>query len=144
MNELKDRLVNLVVNEDISSIELMCRELELDDDKTRSMLEELCQEGRINGYITEDGRRFFRRDIEVSPLPTIHQEGSMTNLGTYDSRPGKVTAIIGLILVIIGYSMLWIMGSVLSLENVASAILLVGLAFLLGGCYWIGSHKTPI
>jgi hypothetical protein len=144
MNELKDRLVNLVVNEDISSIELMCRELELDDDKTRSMLEELCQEGRINGYITEDGRRFFRRDIEVSPLPTIHQEESMTNLGTYDSRPGKVTAIIGLILVIIGYSMLWIMGSVLSLENVASAILLVGLAFLLGGCYWIGSHKTPI
>ena len=121
----------------------MSRELGIDEDAVRSLLDELGKEGRINGYITEDGRRFFRRDIEVSSLPAIHQNEPNKNLGTYDSRPGKISAIIGLILVIVGYVMIWTLGGTLSMENLASAILVIGLVFLLGGCYWIGIHKTP-
>jgi len=138
----KEKLVRLVLDEDISSILLLSEKLELEDDVVRNLLEQLVQEGALNGYLTEDGKRFFRKDVEVSDKPIIHHEAPPSRMVEKDEKAQKSVAIFGMFMIIIGVIMLLTSQGDISIENFATALLLVGGVFAMCGCYIIGRRKT--
>ncbi len=142
MADAKERLVDLVKNRDLSSIQVMASELSLDEDEVRSFLAELATEGRLNGYITEDGKRFFRSDITV-PTPGHTTPEDVPEFLKYDTLPGKFLAFVGLMIMVIAGVLLAIFSGTIYYENLGTALLLIGLVTTMAGCYHIGRRKTP-
>lgn len=140
--EEKEKLVRLILDEDISSILLLSEKLGLDGDAIRNLLEQLVQEGALNGYLTEDGKRFFRRDVEVSHKPIIHREDPPSRIIERDNKSLKWVAIFGGFLMANGFGMMLTSQGDLSIENFAVALMLVGAIFAMCGCYLIASQQT--
>ncbi|MFX1368901.1 MAG: hypothetical protein ACFFAY_09910 [Promethearchaeota archaeon] len=107
-----------------------------------AVLEELLNEGVIKGHLTSDGERFFRHDAKVSEKPGIPGKLDEPAFMSYDTRMARFVASIGLIIVLIGLAIVSIAADFV-MQNIAAAILLVGTALLLGGCYHIGRRKAP-
>ncbi|TFG12823.1 hypothetical protein EU537_08345 [Candidatus Thorarchaeota archaeon] len=143
MTDIKDKLVRMIKNQDISSIELMANSLGIPEAQVQDLLIELTEEKRLNGYLTPDGRRYFSRDVKPSQKPAVHKEGKQPRFLEYDTRPGRIVAVIGLILVAAAIVFLFQAGGDLVRENFGTALLLIGLLIMMGGCYQIGRRPTP-
>ncbi|MHA1934558.1 MAG: hypothetical protein ACW97A_04705 [Candidatus Thorarchaeota archaeon] len=143
MGELKDNLVQLIETQDLSAIESMSKQLGIEEEEVRVLIEELLSEGRLEGRLTEDGTRFFKAKVEVSDAPIIPKEESEPEFLTYDIRPGKYTAIVGMIIALGAIVMFMTAQGDLQIENFASILLGIGILVVLTGCYWIGRRKTP-
>ena len=64
MSEAKEQLVHFILDEDLSSIQLMSWRLGISQEEVRGILDELIGEGKLIGYISKDGARFFRHDLK--------------------------------------------------------------------------------
>ncbi|MFW9908327.1 MAG: hypothetical protein ACFFEF_07110 [Candidatus Thorarchaeota archaeon] len=144
MSDMKETLVQLIMDHDISAIQILAEKIGADEDTTRSLLEELTAEGKLDGYLTEDGRRYFRAKVDVSHKPTITMKEPTPEFLSYNTRPGRIVAIIGFIIIIAGFVVLSLSGGIMYYENLGLSILLFGVMIALSGCYWIGRRKTPI
>ena len=144
MSEAKDQIVKLIVEGDLSSIELIAGRVGLTFEETLGIIQELLSEGKLRGKITEDEKRFFRENVEVSSKPVVQHEEDTPPFMEFNPRPGQLTAIIGLVLLVIG-----LVGYFLTpptdvyVANVFSGVLLIGIVIMSGGCYYLGTRKTP-
>lgn len=136
-------LVQLIMERDISSIQIMASDLLIDEDTIRDLLKELVEEGRLQGYITEDGRRFFRKDIPIHPSKKPKQE-DVPEFMKYNSTPGMFLAVIGITMMIMAGVLLALFPRIIYYENVGVSLLLIGVVVALSGCYYIGRRKTPM
>ncbi len=144
MDERKDKLVKLVIERDISSISIMSYELGIEEEDVQNLLSQLTEEGRMSGYLTEDGKRYFRSDIKITPTKSVHIESAeKPDFLRYNTTIGKIIAMIGFIMLVLAIVMLNLVIGDLNAENFAAALILVGLIVMLSGCYWIGRLQTP-
>lgn len=138
-----DRLTYLVTRENLSSIEVMSKELGLGQDEIRTMLQELIGQGVLKGRITEDGLRFFQDGIRVSEQTSVSPHEMEPEFMRFNTKPGRYTAGIGLVVTAISYLTLVVAGGNVDVENIAIAVMLVGIMLLMAGCYCVGRRKTP-
>ncbi|MFW9803014.1 MAG: hypothetical protein ACFFFC_10195 [Candidatus Thorarchaeota archaeon] len=145
MSDPRIQLREMVEN-NISSIQLMSDRLGVEVDKVASMLNEMVTEGSLEGKITLDGLRFFRKDVEVSKAPKIEISDEGPAFLRYDSRPGRIIAIIGLVVVFIGMGVSYFAAESQSLTLLNQAIAAIGIGILLMiiGGYQVSRRPTPM
>ncbi len=142
MNENKEKLVNLVIEHNVSAIMILSENLKLDQEVVIELINELVAENELHGVISEDSKRFFRSDAKVSDAPVIHRNESMPEFLSYDARPGKVIAIIGF-LILVGGALVTYFATDVTEADFAAVLFLVGLAIFLGGLYLATKRDTP-
>jgi hypothetical protein len=135
-----------MVDDNISSIQIMSEKLSMEMNKVESLLNEMISEGFVEGHVTADGLRFFREKVKVSEAPTIPAEDDMPDFMSYNTRPGKIIAIIGLIVVVAGLIVSYISSESHSpfLLNAAALLLLAGFILMMLGGYQVSRRPVPI
>jgi hypothetical protein len=114
-------------------------ELELIHEEVISLLNELVSEGILTGSVSDDERRFWKSDIKLSDAPVLHRDEAPPDFLAFDTRPGMVVSLIGLLFTIGGFVTLNT-----GLENDIGAIVIsLGIIMLLVGLYLISGRKTP-
>ncbi len=142
MHDKKEKIVSLIMKHNVSAIAILSENLELDQEAVIELINELISENGLHGMVSEDGVRFFRSDAKVSDAPVIHREDHLPEFLSYDSRPGKVIAIIGFI-ILIGAGLVTNYATDITEENFAAGLFLVGLVIFLGGLYLVTKKDTP-
>ena len=122
---------------------MLSGELGISQEEVRTILTELTQEGTLKGYLTEDGKRYFKRDVKVSEAPVIHKKDDVPEFMKFDTRPGKMAAMFGLVLAASGFIGLVNSGDNLQMENFSAALTLIGVVVTLAGLFYISMRKTP-
>ena len=102
MTEKKSKLVSLVNMENVSAIRILADRLETSSEEVTVLIEELLSEGKIHGSMTDDGERFFKSEIKLSDAPVIPGGDSTPAFMKFDTRPGIITSIIGLVVIAFG------------------------------------------
>ena len=143
MSAQKERLAKLVVDEDLSSIAILGTRLGLSEDEIRSILKQLVNEGVLKGRLTPDGQRFFREEPKVSSRPAVSSPEEEPAFMRFSSKPGKYAAVVGFIIVVVGYVTLTLGQGDMGAETWGIILMLLGLFTLIVGCYSIGRRKTP-
>ncbi|MFW9770376.1 MAG: hypothetical protein ACFFF9_05685 [Candidatus Thorarchaeota archaeon] len=139
MAEKKQELVKFVNEENVSAIVLLADMLDLTNDEVRTLITESIADGSLKGSITEDGQRFFKNDISVSEAPVIHSDESLPAFMEFDTRPGRITSFIGLIIITIGVIFFSGMGQ----QDIGAIVLFVGVFLLFSGLFCLARRKTP-
>ena len=122
---------------------MMSSELGIPQEEVKTLLTELTEEGTINGHLTEDGKRYFKHDAKVSEAPVIQGREDVPDFMKFDTRPGKIAALFGLIVAVIGsYGFMTADGN-LPMENFGAVLMLIGVAVIMIGCFYISMRKTP-
>ena len=145
MTDTKTRL-KVMVDANVSSIQLMSERLCVEMDEVVSLLEEMISAGSVEGHITQDGQRFFRETVKVSEAPKIPIQQDDPDFIKYDAHPGKIMVIIGFVLIVAGLVVSFMSSESHStyLPNEAAFLLLIGvILMMLGGCQ-IGRRPTPM
>ncbi|MGY5879161.1 MAG: hypothetical protein RTV31_02875 [Candidatus Thorarchaeota archaeon] len=142
MSAKKEKLVNLVVNLNVSAIITLSEKLEVEPETVIEMINELVSEGKLQGKITEDSKRFFRSDAKVSDAPTIEREDTLPEFLSYNTKPGYVIAIIGAIILVSG-AVVSNIAVDLAEQNLAAVLFLIGLAILFVGLFLVARRNTP-
>ncbi|MHA2005552.1 MAG: hypothetical protein ACW960_15925 [Candidatus Thorarchaeota archaeon] len=136
MTDAKARL-RAMVDENISSIQVMSERMGLEMEEVIFLLNEMIGEGSLEGQVTPDGLRFFRDKVKVSDAPKIELPDEGPAFLRYDTRPGKIIAILGLAVLIIGLGVSYIAAETQSplFLNVAMMLLGIGtILMMVGGC----------
>ena len=142
MSEKKDELVDLVMNENVSAIQILVDRLGITSDEAIELINELLGENRLNGTLTEDGTRFFKTDVKLSEAPTIERDNDPPDFTSFNSRPGIVITIIGFIIVASGVIANSFSTDAIE-QNFAAILILVGIFVAFTGLYLISKRKTP-
>ena len=142
MEDKKSLLVNLILNKNISAIVTLSEKLGIEPDDVVSMLNELLISGELIGSLTEDGSRFFKSSVKVSNAPIIHRDEKLPKFLSYNTKPGKVIAIIGF-LVLAGGLIANALAADVTEQNFAAILILVGLLVFLIGLYLVARRGTP-
>ncbi|MCK4566077.1 MAG: hypothetical protein KAU48_02100 [Candidatus Thorarchaeota archaeon] len=142
MHDKKEKLIGLIMEHNVSAIVILSEKLELDQDAVIELINELVSENGLHGIISEDGVRFYRSDAKVSDAPVIHRDDKLPEFLSYDTRPGKVIAIIGFI-VLIGAGLVNYYATDVPERDFAALIFLVGLVIFLGGLYLATKKQMP-
>ena len=143
MTDIKDQLIHLIEEKDISSIYLMSTKLSVDEENIKELLNELVQEGQLNGFMTEDEQRFFKTEVDVSQKPIIPRNNKEPDFLSYDTKPGTIIFIIGFVIVMVGLLGVNIFQDI-EMQNVITVMLFIGLAVTTSGCFLLSKYKTPV
>jgi len=141
MTHQREKLLEAVKKEHLTSIQVIADRLDLDPEKVKEMLRSLVEEGELEGYITDDGSRFFRRDVEIKHKVKSTEE-DVPPFMKFDPLPGRIAAAIGFIVVAVSLAG-YLLSPDMETSNFMLIVLLIGLAIMLSGCYYLGTRKTP-
>jgi len=142
MEDKSELLTKLILQENISAIVVLGERTGLKTDDVVDMINELVSKGRLNGTLTEDGSRFFKSTVKVSDARVIPREEKLPAFLSYNTKPGKVTAIVGLLILASG-GIVTILATDLVEQNFAVLLILIGLVLLLLGLYFIARRGSP-
>ncbi len=137
VEEKTQRLVSLILEENMSSIALLSMKLLLEENVILDLIESLVEEGTLTGSLTADGRRFFKGQIYV---PTSIED-EIPGYPEFDSKPGTITIILGIVILsisTIGISLAPNSG----IEVFFYFVLFIGVITAFAGCYYFGTRKT--
>ncbi|MBS3795121.1 MAG: Lrp/AsnC family transcriptional regulator [Candidatus Thorarchaeota archaeon] len=141
MTSQREKIVEAVKKEHLTSIHVIADRLGLDAGTVREKLRTLVDEGELKGYITDDGSRFFRRDVEIKHKVKSTEE-DVPPFMKFDPLPGRIAAAIGFIVVAVSLAG-YLLSPDMETSNFMLIVLLIGIAIMLGGCYYLGTRKTP-
>ncbi|TFF91541.1 hypothetical protein EU545_03705 [Candidatus Thorarchaeota archaeon] len=143
MNEEEEKLVHLIVERDVSSIQILSERLKLPEDEVVSLIHKLQDSGDLQGNLTADEQRFFKSDARPSAAPAVEKEEDLPDFLEFDPRPGRYLAILGFAILAVGLGLLYTASGNLDQENIGTAIMLFGTIIMLIGCYYLGRRQTP-
>ncbi|NHI90262.1 MAG: hypothetical protein EAX87_12120 [Candidatus Thorarchaeota archaeon] len=141
--DLKARLLHIITNEKISSLNMISSLTETDESQIRSILEELVDEGTLEGAFTEDGQRFFLSDIKVSSAPLAPNQDEGYSVKKVDTKLGKVVFMSGLVMMGAGYIARGLTTISTVMDSVGSAAVMIGFVVLIGGWLMITRADPP-
>lgn len=142
MTEKKSKLVSLVNMENVSAIRILADRLEISSEEVTVLIEELLSEGKIHGSMTDDGERFFKSEIKLSDAPVIPGGDPTPAFMKFDTRPGIITSIIGLVVIAFGSIVITITPGIVGLDY-GTIIIFVGIVILFSGLYCLSRRETP-
>ncbi len=145
MTDAKIRLRTLV-EDNVSSVQMMSERLGVEMEEVVSLLNEMIGEGSIEGQVTPDGLRFYRSKVRVSEAPRVPVKDEGPAFLKYNTRPGRIMAILGFIAVIAGLGVSFIASESQSvfMLNVSMLLLLVGTIIMILGAYQVGRRPAPM
>jgi hypothetical protein len=145
MTDAKIQLKTLV-EDNISSIQMMSERLGFEMQEVVFLLNEMISEGSLEGQVTPDGLRFFRKKVRISEAPKVQVQDEGPAFLKYNTRPGKIIAILGFTIAIVGLGFSFIASESQSalLLNVAMLLLLVGTIIMILGAYQVGRRPAPM
>jgi hypothetical protein len=138
----KDELIHLIMNENVSAIQTIVKELSLSSDEVIELISKLLETGELKGTLTEDGQRFFKSYVKLSEAPSIERADAPPSFMTFNTRPGRVTTIIGVIVFVVGVIVNAFAGDVV-VQNFAAILMLFGLLITISGLYCVSRRETP-
>ena len=142
MEDKKLLLIQLIEEDNLSAIETFSDKLGISKEDVIALLKELQTEGKLQGTLTSDQKRFFKSQVKVSEAPIMGHSREAPSFLNFNARPGLVTAFIGFIIIIAGV----LANTFLTIENVGdiSALLIfIGLCILIVGLFLVARRKTP-
>ena len=142
MSDKKDELIDLVMNQNVSGIQILADRLKISTEEVIELINELLEDGKLNGTLTEDGSRFFKSDVKLSAAPTIEREDAPPSFMDFNVKPAIATAVLGVIIIVFGLVINAITIDVVE-QNFAAVLIFVGLMVLLAGLYIISRRNTP-
>ncbi len=141
--DLKTRLYQIVAENKISSLDMMSDMVGTDEELIRVSLEELVNEGNLEGSFTPDGQRFFLSEVSVSTAPVAETKDSGYVIEEADTRNGRFVLISGIVMMIAGSIIRGLITITEVLETVGSAVFMVGLGVLIVGWLMISRAQPP-
>ena len=142
MTDKKSELVELVNKENVSAIRIIGDILEIAPEEVIEFIKELLVTGTIEGSLTDDGERFYKSEIKLSDAPVISSGPQTPSFLNFDTRPGIITSIIGLVIIILGVilnsNVLFIME-----QDLGAIVIFLGIISLFSGMYYLSRRKTP-
>ena len=142
MTDKKSELVELVNKENVSAIRIIGDILEIAPEEVIEFIKELLATGTIEGSLTDDGERFYKSEIKLSDAPVISSGPQTPSFLNFDTRPGIITSIIGLVIIILGVilnsNVLFIME-----QDLGAIVIFLGIITLFSGMYYLSRRKTP-
>jgi hypothetical protein len=142
LEEKKSQLKQLILKENISAIVVISEKLSIDPETAIAMIDELITEGQMIGSFSEDKSRFFKSAVTVSKAPVIPREEKPPEFMSYNSKPGKVMASIGF-LILAGGVIINAFATDIQEQTFASILILIGLLVFLIGLYSIARRGAP-
>ncbi|MBN2230069.1 MAG: hypothetical protein JW779_10825 [Candidatus Thorarchaeota archaeon] len=142
MEDKKQLLIQIIMEENVSAIVTMGERLGIDPDDVITMIGNLVSEGRLNGTLTEDKVRFFKSSVKVSEAPVIPREDKPPSFLNYNTKPGKLTALIGFIIIAAGL-VVNSFATTIEEANFAAIVIFFGLLVLFAGLYFIARRNSP-
>lgn len=141
MNEFREE-IKYLIDENVSSIQIMSDRTGMSEDDVVALIQKMLNEGLIKGRLSKDGRRFFREEAKVSDRPIVPAVETPPPFMRYDTRPGKVAAFFGLLIIIFG-AVLLSLAQDFAEENIGTTIIFFGAVMIMLGCYQIGRRNAP-
>ncbi|MHA2425659.1 MAG: hypothetical protein ACXAEF_12790 [Candidatus Thorarchaeota archaeon] len=141
--DLKTRLYQIVAESKISSLDMMSGLVGTDEEQVRSILEELVDEGNLEGSFTSDGQRFFLSEVKVSTAPVAESRDKGYVIETSDTKVPKLILISGIAMMVVGYLARGLITISAMMEHIGGAIFMVGLAVMIGGWLMISRRNPP-
>jgi hypothetical protein len=141
--DLKTRLHEIVTQNKISSLSMMSDIAGIDEEQICSILEELLDEGILEGTITPNGHRFFLSDVKISSAPTAPIRDNGYVVEEIDTKIPKLVLILGIAMMVAGYIMRGFVTMLGILEHVGAAVVMVGLVVLIIGWLMISKANPP-
>jgi hypothetical protein len=140
--DLKIQVYRAVSEQKISSLQMISQMIGETEDATRYALQELIDEGSLDGVLTEDGTRFFLSEVKVSdaPIAGTHEEYAINHR---DTRVGKAVFLSGIAVMIGGFIARGLMTVLPVMEHVGSSIVLLGMAVLAAGWLQVSRSMPP-
>jgi len=143
MTNTREKLVHLVTVDDLSSVQMISGKLGIPQEEVTILLTELTEEGTLKGYLAEDGERYFKHDAKVSEAPAIHRKKDVPDFMMFDTRPGQIAVLFGLVVAVIGAYGLMTAGGNLDMESFGAILMLIGVAVIMAGGFYLSMRKTP-
>ncbi|MHA3964632.1 MAG: hypothetical protein AM325_013960 [Candidatus Thorarchaeota archaeon SMTZ1-45] len=142
MSENKQKLIDLVMRENVSSIQIIADRLEITDHEVIKLINGLIDSGELIGALTEDSKRFYKSEVKLSQAPKIEREDTLPSFLSFNTKPAVTTAIVGIIvlaggLVVNAFATDEIEG------NFAAILILFGMMIFVIGLYSLSKRKTP-
>lgn len=139
---MKDRLIDLIMIENVSAIETMANELKTTSEEVIELLNKLVESGDLSGVLTQDGKRFFKSTVKLSDAPRIERKETPPSFMTFNTRPAIATATVGFLLIAAGVIVNAFAADIVE-QNFAAVLILFGLIILMSGLYCLSRRKTP-
>jgi hypothetical protein len=142
MSDKKEDAMNLILKGNVSAIQILSDRLEIAPDEVRKIIEELIEEGRLKGSLTEDGKRFFKREVKLSNAPSINREEKPPDFLNFNARPAITVAIVGVLIIAAGLIINSMFTDIVG-QNIATVLIFIGLCVTMVGMYLFSQRKTP-
>ncbi|TFG30080.1 hypothetical protein EU527_14980 [Candidatus Thorarchaeota archaeon] len=142
VEDKKQLLIQLVMERNVSAIETLSNKIGLPREQVILLIKELLGEGRLEGSLTSDEKRFFKSSVKLSEAPVIESGYDEPSFLKYDVRPGLATALVGFI-IILGGVVVNSFTAIQNINDISTILTFVGFSILLVGLFLIAQRKTP-
>ncbi|MFW9964290.1 MAG: hypothetical protein ACFFCX_12040 [Candidatus Sifarchaeia archaeon] len=142
MSEIKQELIDLVMNENVSAIQIIADRLEITTPEVIEIISRLIDAGELHGTLTEDGNRFYKSEVKLSKAPKIEREESPPSFLSFNTRPAIVTIIVGIVVLSGGVIVNAFAVDVIE-SNFAAILILIGIIIIVIGLYSLSKRNTP-
>ncbi len=139
---MKDKLIDLIMRENVSAIETMANELETTSEEVIEILSKLVESGDLSGLLTEDCTRFYKSTVKLSGAPKIEREEKPPSFMTFNTKPAIAIASVGFLLIAAGVIVNAFAADIIE-QNFAAVLILFGLIIAMSGLYCFSQRKTP-
>ncbi len=139
---MKDKLIELIVRENVSAVETMANALETTSEEVIEILSKLVESGDLRGVLTEDGTRFYKSTVKLSDAPRIERKETQPSFMTFNTRPAIITTTVGFLLIAVGVIVNTFATDIIE-QNFAAVLILFGLIISMSGLYCFSQRKTP-
>ncbi|TFG33583.1 hypothetical protein EU527_07570 [Candidatus Thorarchaeota archaeon] len=142
-SDMKVKLHEIIALGRVSSIEMISEQIGVEEEIVREYLQDLVEEGSIEGSLSSDGTRFFLADVKVSIAPVISNVDYGPEMKVADTKLAKIITLSGFIIIILGAIIRGFSSIDFRFDNVGTALFMIGLFTLIVGWIQISRANPP-
>lgn len=142
MSNKKQELIDIIMNENLSAIQIIGSRLGITSEEVITQINELLKTGELKGTLTDDGSRFYKSVVKLSDAPKIERDETLPSFMSFNTRPAIITSIVGILLIGGGVIVNAFARDMIE-SNFAAVLILLGIIILMIGLYTLSKRKTP-
>lgn len=141
--DLKQTVEQLIEVHKYSSITEISEKLEIDEDSTRELIQDLIEDGSLEGRIDESGSRFFSSNVKVSTAPSL-PSGPDIEVQRPDLGNGKYGLVAGFVLFIISEVLPDFSIGFLAMEDLRGILIIISLAIIIASLMFLSRKEVVL
>ncbi|MGY5878906.1 MAG: hypothetical protein RTV31_01590 [Candidatus Thorarchaeota archaeon] len=139
----KARLYETVAVGKVSSLEMISNLTGLDEELVREAIEELVNDGSLEGTFAADGKRFFLSDVKTSDAPVAAARDPGLEIKKVDTKNAIYIGISGVAMLILGQILRSLIAIHPGMENAGVTFFMLGFVLLIVGWYQYSRLEPP-